>query len=632
MGCYAEIVRASFPGAVAEPDFPRGTGWVVLTASCPSPAEIRRLFPSACRLLLITGADEQHPTVDDVDTVRFVPGPPPALTARARKALARGYGAAVLLDGIDGTSGRLLNELKGSGVSHVAWRRGVGWYVTPIARAIMRKPVAQLERMFDRSRLGRWYRKKRVRAMAHSKLCERNSQAWFGQREWLSHIERVGLWSCKPRGDKLSVMLYIGQLNSGGAERQLVNLALGLSRLGHKVTVFTTYPLSDENAHYCEDLARGGVAFAAAGSERKPGVRDALRELDVSPEIVGALPEIIRDPVLDLAGELLAHRPDVLHCWLDYPNIIGAAAAAVAGMPHAIMSSRNLNPTWFPAFYQSWMDVWYERLVNLPQMHLAANSSQGADDYARWMGVPRERFEVIYNGVDLARMTVPDPKTVTAFRREIKLAAEAPLLVGVFRLAQEKQPDLFLDTVEHVFRRRPDLRVALVGIGDMKDDIVESVERRGLDGVVTLLGQRKDVPVILAAADVMLLTSKVEGTPNVVLEAQWSSCPPVATNGGGTADAMVHEVTGFVHECDDDEGLGERVVKLLDDELLRVEMSRAGRRFVAERFGLDHMVDTTLHYYESILGPSLPTSKVSARTSTAAVADAVVDREEAVLT
>lgn len=614
MGCYAEIVRAGFPGAVAEPDLPRGTGWVVLTASSPTPEAIRRQFPSPCRLLLLTSVELEHGPVQDVQTARFVPGPPPALTAVARRAFAvakgngkgAGYGAAVLLDGIDGTSGRLLSELKRLGVSHVAWRRGVGWYVTSISRAILRKPMGQLERYFDRTRLGKWYRDKMLRAQAHSKLRERNCQAWFGQREWLAHVERMGTRAGKRRGDKLKVMLYIGQLNSGGAERQLVNLALGLSRRGHTVTVFTTYPMTDENAHYCDDLRRGGVAFAAAGANQVSGVRDPLRELDISSEIVGALPEIIRDPVLDLAGELLAHKPDVLHCWLDYPNIIGAAAAALTGVEHAILSSRNLNPTWFPAFYQSWMDVWYERLVNLPQMHLLANSSQGADDYARWMGVPRDRFEVVYNGVDLASMTTPDAKIVAAFRSEMKLGRQTALLVGVFRLAQEKQPELFLDTIERVYKRRPDLKVALVGVGDMKAEIVKSIERRGLAKVVTLLGQRKDVPVILAAADVKLLTSKVEGTPNVVLEAQWSNCPPVATSGGGTADAMIHEVTGFVHDCDDDEGLSESVVKLLDSKMLRTEMSRAGRAFVADRFGLDHMVESTLTYYESLLGPALP--------------------------
>jgi glycosyltransferase involved in cell wall biosynthesis len=607
MGCYAEIARSLFPGAVAEPDLPRSGGWVVLTGSNPSPAEVGRMFPSASRLILLTAAEELHEPTEDVITVRFRAGPPPGLTDEARQAMCNGFGSAVLLDGIAGTSGRLLTDLSRLGISHVAWRRGVGWFVTPITRAILRKPVARIERYFNRTRIGTWYRRRVSRAQAHTALRERNSQAWFGQHEWLAHLARVRQDVKMPRPDRLKVMLYIGQLNSGGAERQLVNLALGLVRRGHSVRVLTTYPLADEDAHYCEDLRSGGVEHFAAGSQDKPGVREALRELAVSPEIVGALPESIRNPVLDLVGELLDYKPDVLHCWLDYPNIIGAAAAALAGTPTAVLSSRNVNPTWFPAFYQSWMDVWYERLVNLPQMNLLANSSQGADDYARWMNVPRERFEVVYNGVDLARMAAPDPATVKAFREEIDCAPDAALMVGVFRLAQEKQPGLFLEVSQRVFRERPDLRVVLVGVGDMRDEILKSIDQKGLKRVVTLLGQRKDVPVILAAADVMLLTSKVEGTPNVVLEAQWAACPPVATAGGGTPDAMIDGVTGFVHSCSDGAGLAASVLELFGNEVLREEMSRAGRRFVQERFSLDHLVDSTLTYYQSLLGSEQPT-------------------------
>ncbi|HIC53371.1 MAG TPA: hypothetical protein EYO97_06035, partial [Gemmatimonadetes bacterium] len=284
MGCYAEVIRASFAGAVVEPDLPRDRGWVVLTVSSHTPAEVRRIFPSARRLVLLTAGDEQHPVVPDVNTARFTVGPPPALSTEAREALADDFGSVVLLDGIENTSGRLLADLRRLRISHVAWRRGVGWHVTSIKWAILRKPLARLERYLEATRLVTWYRKRAARAQAHCDLRERNSQAWFGQREWFAHLERLGLRAKRPRPEVMKVMLYIGQLNSGGAERQLVNLALGLRRQGHSVRALTTYPLSDENAHYCDDLRNGGVVHFCAGSELRDGVCEALQQLDISSE------------------------------------------------------------------------------------------------------------------------------------------------------------------------------------------------------------------------------------------------------------------------------------------------------------------------------------------------------------
>ncbi|RKY21770.1 MAG: hypothetical protein DRQ55_03235 [Planctomycetota bacterium] len=606
MGCYAEAVWSLLPGVGDEPALPKDTGWVVLSAGHPAPGEVRRHVRSAAQVLVITPPGELPAPRDGVRYAPFELGPPPRLSAAARLTAAQGFGAAVLLDGIEGTSGRILADLARAGVSRVAWRTLDGWLVTSTRAAVLRKPWARLERYIGRSRFGSWYRRRMLRARAYLALKHRNSQSFLGQREWDQHLARVGLRRRPRAGRQLTVTLYIGQLNSGGAERQCVNLAIGLGRLGHRVRVLTTYPMSDENAHYCDDLRRAGIRFGVAGGRLAPGVRDKLRDLAIHPDLAGSLPEVIRNPVLDLAGELLAEPPDVLHCWLDYPNIIGAAAGAMVGAPHVVLSTRNVNPTYFPAFYQTWMDSWYDTLCRLPQMHLLANSTQGAADYARWLDMPLERFEVIYNGVDLAAMTDPEPDDVAAVRSELALQPGQPLVVGVFRLAQEKQPLLWLDVIERARQQLPDLHAAIVGVGELRPEIEKRIAARGLQRVVTLLGQRKDVPAILAAADIKLLTSKVEGTPNVILEAQWAGCPPVATAAGGTPDALVHDATGVLCGVEDVEALTAGVVRLLSDDVLRHEMARAGRAFVRERFSVSRMVSTQVSYYESLIGPVPP--------------------------
>ena len=605
MGVYAETVWSFFPGVGDEPELPRDTGWVVLTGGDPSAREVRGLLPTPDRLLVVTGPAGNAEDSAGVRFVQFEAGPPPRLGAEAEQAVSRGFGAAVLLDGLEGTSGRLLSEMRRAGVKQVAWRDVSGWRVVPIAKAVMHKPRARFARWFARSNFGTWYRRRLERGRAHKDLRRRNQCAFPFAESWEAHLKRVGV-SIRERQARLTVLLYIGQLNSGGAERQCVNLAIGLARKGHRVRVLTTYPLDAENAHYCENLRRAGIRFGVAGGRSVPGVADKLRALEIHPDTAGALPEVIRNAVLDLAGELLAEPPDVLHCWLDYPNVIGAAAAALVGHGHVALSTRNVNPTYFPAFYQSWMDPWYRRLVTRPNMHLLGNSTQGAADYAKWLEIPEERFHVIYNGVDLAAMTDVRDEQVAALRDELGLVDGQPLVVGVFRLAQEKQPHVWVEVMADVMRRVPDARAVLVGLGDLTDETKADLAKRGLARRVTLLGQRKDISVILAAADVKLLTSKVEGTPNVILEAQWVGCPPVATAAGGTPDAMVDGKTGFVHALDDVKGMAVSVVRLIQDADLRDQMADAGRRFVRERFALGHMVDTHVAWYESLLGPLPP--------------------------
>ncbi len=615
MGCYAELVRAMQTGSSGEPPLPADTGWVVLTTGTLSPRQARALFPSPARLLVVSGAPARTQALG-VSFGRLQPGPPPTLAAATLKDLDGTFTRAVLLDGVAGTSGRVLLQLARHGVRQLAWRDGSGWRVSGMRRVAWTKPLARVAEHWRGSGPMAWYRRRMLRGSAHLALRQRNALAFPGEIEWRAHISRVGVRELPGRegagataggaaraAARRSVLLYIGQLNSGGAERQLCNLALALRRRGDAVRVLTTYPLADENAHYLHLLREGGVPTSVAGLVERRGVAARLRALDIGPDVVGALPEVLRSPVLDLCGELLADPPDVLHCWLDYPNIVGAAAAALVGMPHVVLSTRNVNPTHFPSFYQSWMDPWYAFLATLPQVHFCANSEQGAEDYARWLALPRERFTVIRNGVDLAALAAPPASEIAELRA--RLAPDgAPLLLGVFRLAPEKQPELFLDVVARVQRQLPSLKVALAGVGPLQGEFERMLRSRGLDDVVSLLGQRRDVPALIAAADALLLTSAVEGTPNVLLEAQWLQCPPVATAVGGAPDAVADGATGFLHRSDDAEGLARSVLMVMSDPVRRQEMGRAGHAFVRDRFGLQRMLDETLRHYATLLGSS----------------------------
>ncbi|HMF11672.1 MAG TPA: glycosyltransferase, partial [Gemmataceae bacterium] len=229
-------------------------------------------------------------------------------------------------------------------------------------------------------------------------------------------------------------------------------------------------------------------------------------------------------------------------------------------------------------------------------------SHSGAASYAEWIGIPVDRFHVVFNGIDLSQLPKPSPEARRKARAAFGLKETDRVVSGVFRLAEEKQPDVFLDVVRRVRGRVPGLRVLLAGAGDLGDHVARRVRTEGMGEYVRLLGRRSDVAAILLASDANLLTSKLEGTPNIALETQYLGTAIVATAGGGTVDAVAHGVTGFLAAVGDVDALAEYLERVLTDDTLRGRLAAAGPGFVEGRFGLEAMIDRTLAVYENALG------------------------------
>jgi glycosyltransferase involved in cell wall biosynthesis len=174
------------------------------------------------------------------------------------------------------------------------------------------------------------------------------------------------------------------------------------------------------------------------------------------------------------------------------------------------------------------------------------------------------------------------------------LHPDEQLVLGIFRLSEEKRPLLFADIAIELVRAHPNCRVLHIGEGSFRDAVEGRVSEAGLAKQIRLLGRRSDLPAAFGAANVLVHVAQYEGTPNVVLEAQHFGVPVVATKAGGTTDAVLDGVTGYLLDCDDRAGIVEKVSKLLSDPDKARELGEAGAKFVHERFGLDRMVSETL--------------------------------------
>jgi glycosyltransferase involved in cell wall biosynthesis len=398
----------------------------------------------------------------------------------------------------------------------------------------------------------------------------------------------------------LRIVYFVNSLNSGGAERQVCHAAVGQKERGHDVRVLVRQALVGDDAHYLPLLAEKGIRAGRIGARRDPAFAAAWRRSGPSAVVFDRLPPELREAAADLCGELLARPADVLHCHVDDANVPGAVAGCLAGTPGVVLSFRNGNPTNFPGLFRPWMRPWYRAVLGRRGICLSANSEIGARDYEHWLGLPPGSVPVVRNG--FVPPALPAPSDAARWRRQQGIPPDAPVVAGVFRLEAEKRPLYFLECVDRLRRVVPGLRVLLAGVGSLEEQVCARVVALGLGGVVTPLGRRDDVPAILCAADVLLLVSDWEGTPNVVLEAQHCGCVPVATDAGGTREALEHGRTGLLVGRDDLDGAVRAVAGLLADADLRRRLAAAGPDFVRRRFSPRALDDANLRLYQTALG------------------------------
>lgn len=143
--------------------------------------------------------------------------------------------------------------------------------------------------------------------------------------------------------------------------------------------------------------------------------------------------------------------------------------------------------------------------------------------------------------------------------------------------------------------------VLMVGDGELRPQVEEYIGRHGLEERLRLLGQRGDIPQILAASDIFVLSSDWEGLPYTIIEAMMSGLPVVATRVGGVPELVENEVTGFIVPPKNPQALAKGLQRLLDDPELRHRMGQLGREKALREFTLDRMLRETERVYEEVL-------------------------------
>jgi glycosyltransferase involved in cell wall biosynthesis len=398
------------------------------------------------------------------------------------------------------------------------------------------------------------------------------------------------------------IVLVNSGLAPGGVERQIVNTLLALGRRTDRPSGLLGLRLGEdpELDFFKPALAgfsgfvRNAVSFADASallgaSLPRPATRRIERQTDW-------MPWDAREEILRLAAEFASLKPAVVHGWQDGSGIPAAYAARLVGVPHILISTRNMRPANF-IWYRPHMYYSHRELAQCPDIVMINNSQAGAADYADWLDLPLDRFVVKRNGLDISTMRRAEPQAVAGLRARLGIPPGVPVVGSIFRLNEEKRPLLWIETAREVANVRPDCHFVIFGSGPMRKAVETAADSEGLAGKLHCPGTIADTALGLSLLDAFLLTSRAEGTPNVVIEASALGIPVVATAAGGTREAIEEGVTGYLIDSAEPAVIAKRIVQILQAADWRASVQTAGPAFVERRFGLDRMIAETLALY-----------------------------------
>jgi glycosyltransferase involved in cell wall biosynthesis len=211
---------------------------------------------------------------------------------------------------------------------------------------------------------------------------------------------------------------------------------------------------------------------------------------------------------------------------------------------------------------------------------------------------PAGKVSVVPNGVDTVRFApIAD---VSSIRDKLGINPTDPVVGIVAALRPEKNHELFLEMARRVCHQLPTARFLVIGDGPRRAELEQLAPRLGLLPNVVFLGSRDDVPELLAAMTVFVLTSHIEANPVSILEAMSAGRPVVATNVGSVCEAVADNITGFLVSAGDVASLTQRVLQLLRDPARCRSMGAAARTAVVERWSIESMVGGYERLIESI--------------------------------
>jgi glycosyltransferase involved in cell wall biosynthesis len=375
--------------------------------------------------------------------------------------------------------------------------------------------------------------------------------------------------------DRKTVWYLIPALYVGGAERRLVNMANGLDPQQYDVTVWTFFdrnPLVNELAADVTHRSLG--AQAVTTNQRDPAVERPANPVDY-----------LRAP-LRFARRVRAERPDVVHSFLFYDNMVARFAGLSSSDTTIVTEALGFQHGAGRPFTLA------DRLT-LRLSDVIVSNSRGGFQHFRERGVAPERLAVVRDGRDVSRFEAATGPS----REDMGIRPGAPVVGTVGRMVERKGHADLLDAWPHVVERHPDAVLVLVGDGEERAGLEAQAERLGCADSVRFTGIH-DSSELLPLMDLFAFPSHWEGLPGALIEAMIAGLPIVATAVPGNDELITDGETGVLVPNRDLAALAAAIDDLLGNPDRADQLAAAARREAHDVFSLDAMVETVEALYD----------------------------------
>lgn len=289
----------------------------------------------------------------------------------------------------------------------------------------------------------------------------------------------------------------------------------------------------------------------------------------------------------------MMHTPHILHSYLFGFDLFANRAARLADVP-VVVSSRRELATW-----QKRRHLFMQRAANKLVDAVVANSQAVADYAIAQEGLDPALMRVIPNGIHADQLVSATP--APAVRARFKLPQEGFIVGMVANFSPVKDHWLFAEIANQLLKRRSDIHFLLVGTGELVPDIMSLISRRGQLGKITRLATVTELPEVYTVCDVCLLTSKIEGFPNVIMEAMAAGRPVVAPAVGGIPELVQHGRTGVLIPSRKAKDYVAAIEHLLDHPAERATMGAAGAAWIREHLTVPRLVERHIALYRELL-------------------------------
>ena len=390
---------------------------------------------------------------------------------------------------------------------------------------------------------------------------------------------------------KHKIIHIITRLDKGGSAENTFLTVLGIVKKNYEVV-----------------LVKGPTYESKMSKEEHISVISGLKEANLKGVKIVNNPFLLRriNPVYDFLALfslwvfLIKEKPTIVHTHTSKAGLLGRLAAKLAGVPIIVHTPHGHIFFGYFGTLKTKIFIFLERLASRITDKIVALTNKERDDHVSFKIDKKEKFVVIFSGVELDRFKELDPEQKRNVKKELGLFDNSFIVGTAGRLVPVKGPQYLIKAAKYVISKYPKTFFIFIGDGRLRQNLEKEAFNLGIKENIIFLGWRSDVAKIISIFDVFALPSLNEGMGRVLVEVMALGKPIVASDVGGIPDLVIDGKNGFLVPARNPKELAKYIQILIEDEAKREQMGLAGK-MSAQNFSKDIMVERITNLYNELL-------------------------------